>query len=155
MNVPDQITLQLVSGAGQDLGKIIVQMIVSTGQRNPRHIQFPKTDPAGRALLTREDFVGQFDDATVADLMGSWGTIRQALPVVEVSLYDPLPARAAKKSDWPLGVHEKTKWQSRAAEYAYRTSCRNPDFIAEPLKVDLEKTSEVQLPVQLRARGAG
>ena len=155
MNVPDRLVVRVVSDRENDLSGIIVQLKVSTGQRNPRHIHFPKTDAAGQAKLERPDFLGQFRDATEADLMGSWGNVEQASPLVEVSLYDPSPALAAGKSDWQLFPHERTKWSSRAAEYAYRTTCRNLEFTAGSLIVDVEKNPEFQLQVTRKPHGAG
>src|SRR5438045_2792169 len=122
MRVPSYLTVQLVGIAPVDLSGVIIQIAVSTGQRNPRHIYLPKTDRSGCASLTREDFLGQFTDYTYGDLMGSWGTIHDALPSVEVSLYDSALAVATQQQlSWPLGEHEKEKWPSREAEVAYRT----------------------------------
>jgi hypothetical protein len=154
MMVPEQINLRLITDAGQDLAAIVVELTLRTGRRNPRHIYFPKSDHLGRASLDRDDFLGQFNDATEADLMGSWGTIEQAFSTVEVSLYNPAPALAAGKSNWPLFPHERTRWSSRAAEYAYRTSCRNLLFIAEPLHVDLHETSYIRFTITPGTRGA-
>ena len=152
MKIPERITVRLVSADREDLSDVIVQMVVSTGQRNPRHIYFPKTDAAGQAMIERADFLGQFGDATESDLMGSWGDVNDVLATVEVSLYDPTPAILAGKSEWPLFKHEKTKWSSRATEYAYRTSCRNPYFTAKRVHVDLHQTSDFELAVHARGK---
>lgn len=160
LKVPDIITLQLRSVEPMDLSGVIVALTVSTGQRNPRCVYFPKTDEAGRSTLDRQDFVGQFADATEEDLMGSWGAIDDAFAEVGVSLYDPAPALADPEGSmaWPLSPHEQTKWPSRAAEYAYRSTCRNLLFAATEIVVDLAATSHVELwvtPAQGRASGLG
>ena len=87
MNVPALITLLLVAESPLDLSGIIVSLIVTTGRRNPRRVYFAKTDIRGQAELTRDDFVGQFADATEADLMGSWGSLADAMSQVQVELY--------------------------------------------------------------------
>lgn len=156
MKVPKIITLQLISAPGLDLSGVIVQLTLSTGQRNPRRVSFPKTDSTGRSALDRRDLLGQFSDATQADLMGSWGSIHDVRAEVEVSLYDPAPALSAPdvSLSWPLLPHEKTKWTSRAAEYAHRTSCRNLFFHAPAVVVDLHATTHIDFPVQPAHAGA-
>lgn len=147
MKVPAEMTVQLVSQQDDDLGDLIVEMLVSTGQRNPRRIHFPKTDALGRSMVTREDFLGQFSDATEEDLMGSWGSIRDALPAVEVRLHDTKSAIKAGGRTWPLGRHERTKWPSAAVEYTYRTSSRNHEFTAAPVVVNLGSETPIVLRV--------
>ena len=155
MNVPDRITLQLIAEDPPDLGGVIVSLTVTTGRRNPRRIYFPKTDVAGRAELSRDDFVDQFADATESDLMGSWGNLADALPEVQVGLYDPGPALAMPDVSlaFPLLPHEQQRWPSRAAEYEYRTSCRNLEFVANQITVDLHATSHIQLRLARRSAG--
>jgi hypothetical protein len=153
MRPPEDIEVRVVSAEAVDLGDLIIEMVVSTGQRNPRHLLFPKTDSSGMSYMRREDFINQFKDATDFDLMGSWGGILEALPRVQVSLYDPQPALAVGSRSWPLGEHERTKWQTPAAEYAYRVSCRNLEFQATPLEVDLHHTSSIVFPVRWAPRG--
>jgi hypothetical protein len=155
MNVPELITLQLIAPGLLDLSGVIVALTVSTGRRNPRRVYFPKTDVAGHSELDREDFVGQFADATESDLMGSWGGLDDASSKVQVELYDPAPALAAPALSlaWPLLPHERQKWPSRAAEYAYRTSCRNLQFTANQITVDLHATSDIQFHVAARSAG--
>jgi hypothetical protein len=147
MRVPDEITVQVVSDDAVDLHDIIVELVVSTGRRNPRRLRFPKTDRAGRSTLAFADFVGQFSDATQQDIMGSWGTIDDALPAVEISLHDTEPAVAAGLRQWPLGKHERTRWSSPAEEYAYRTSSRNGEFTAPAVVVNLHESARVVLRV--------
>ncbi len=150
MNVPELITLQLVDPTSNNLGGIIVGLTVSTGQRNPRRVYFPKTGSNGSSVLHRDDFLGQFSDSTDADIMGSWGGIEDASSMVQVALYDPAPAREslAAALAWPLLPHEQEKWGSREAEYAYRISCRNEEFTADPLVADLHTTTHIELHVR-------
>lgn len=155
MKVPELSTVQLVAGDSLDLSNVVVSVTVTTGRRNARSVYFPKTDATGRAQLHREDFVGQFADATESDLMGSWGSLDDASSVVQVQLYDPAPALSASELSlaWPLLAHEQQKWASRAAEYAYRRSCRNLEFAAEPITIDLRATTYIELHVVARSAG--
>ena len=149
MNVPIRITVQLTSEEEADLSGIIVEMVVTTGQKNPYRIYFPKTDTAGTATLTRKDFIGQFKDHWESGLMDHAGTLESADPWVRVSLYDPSWSIANRQLAlaWPLMKHERTKWSSRQAEYQSRVSSRNRDFIAAPLTVNLHQTKIIVLPV--------
>lgn len=146
MKVPHVITLQLMSAPLIDLSEVIVVLTVSTGQRNPRRVYFPKTDDRGRSALERDDFLGQFADATEEDIMGSWGTVDDASGSVRVTLYDPTPILNARELAlaWTLFKHEQKKWPSRAAEYEYRSSCRNPLFTATPIVVDLHAGNHIE-----------
>ena len=157
MNVPAVITLQLVSDGMLDLSGVIALLTVSNGRRNPRRVYFPKTNGKGRSTLERDDFLGQFADATQADLMGSWGTVEDASAKVEVELYDPAPIRRAPELSmaWPLLTHERNKWSSRGAEYEYRSSCRNTLFTATPIVVDLHATNHIELHVAPAQGAAG
>ena len=155
MKVPDRVTLQLLSDPDEDLTNIIVELTVSTGQRNPRRIQFQRTDSAGRSSIDRHDFLGQFSDATDTDIMGSWGSIEDAFPTVEVSLHDTSYALAAGSRTWPLGKYEKTKWPSVAAEYAYRTACRNREFRADTIFVNLYERNDIDFFVSRIAHHGG
>ena len=153
MNVPKRITVQVVSEEEADLTGIIVKMVVTTGQKNPYLIVFPKTDAAGTATLTRKDFIGQFRDHWESALMDHAGTPASADSRVEVSLYDPSWAIANKQLAlaWPLLKHERTKWSSREDEYQSRVSSRNVEFTATPITVDLHQTDAIVLPVSRRA----
>jgi len=147
MQVPDNITVRIISDEIEDLSGLIVEITIFTGKRNPRRLHFPKTEHDGCTTMTRGDLVGQFEDETQFDLMGSWGNLEDALPVVEISLHDTSNAVAAGKCLWPLGKHEKTKWSSPEAEYAYRISSRNQEFRATPVKADLRDISVILLAV--------
>jgi hypothetical protein len=149
MNVPEQITLRVVSDEESDLSDVIVDLTVSTGRKNPYHIYFPKTDRSGVATLTREDFIGQFQDHWESALMDHSGTPESAESVVRVALYDP--SWSSENPDlalaWPLLKHERSKWSSREEEYQSRISSRNGEFVATPITVDLHETHEIVLPV--------
>lgn len=150
MNVPERITVHVASSNESDLSGIIVELVVTAGQKNPYRIYFPKTDASGVATLTRDDFIGQFTDQWEAGLMDHSGTPQSADATVRVGLYDPswsVKNREAALA-WPLLKHERTKWASRDEQYRYRTTSRNDEFLVSPIVVDLEKTSDIVLPMQ-------
>lgn len=150
MNIPGRVTVHVIGTGYGDLRGIIVELIVTTGRKNPYRIYFPKTDSLGVATLTRDDFIGQFTDHWEAGMMDHSGTPESAESTVRVGLYDPswsLETRDAALA-WPLLKHERTKWSSREEEYRYRTSSRNPELLASPTPVDLEKTSDIFLPLE-------
>jgi hypothetical protein len=153
MNVPEQIRVRVECNDEADLSAVIVELIVTAGLKNPYRIYFPKTDHSGVAALTRDDFVGQFRDHWEAGMMDHSGTPETANPRVRVGLYDP---RWSKQNPdaalaWPLLTHERTKWPSREAQYRYRTSSRNEEFVVSPIEADLEKTNEIVLPITRRS----
>jgi hypothetical protein len=150
MKLPEQVMVRVTCEGVSDLSSIIVELTVATGLKNPYRIYFPKTDSWGAATLTRDDFVGQFTDHWEAGLMDHSGTPETAEPTVRVGLYDPswsLKNRDAALA-WPLLKHERSKWSSRDEEYRYRTSSRNSEFLASPIMVDIEKTSDIVLPLK-------
>lgn len=152
MNVPKRITVQLTSDEEADLSGMIVKMVVTTGQKNPYLILFPKTDRAGTATLTRIDFIGQFKDHWESALMDHAGTPASADSRVRVSLYDPSWSIANRQLalTWPLLKHQRTKWSSREEEYQWRVSSRNSAFIATPITVDLHQTQSFVFPITKR-----
>jgi hypothetical protein len=150
MKIPERIIVHAVSRGESDLSGLIVELTVTTGQKNPYRIYFPKTVSSGVATLTRDDFIGQFTDHWEAGLMDYSGTPESAASTVRVGLYDPswsLENRDAALA-WPLLKHERKKWSSRDEQYRYRTSSRNKEFLVSPIMVDLERTSDIVLPVQ-------
>lgn len=152
MKIPELITVHVESPGESDLSGIIVELMVTTGRKNPYRIYFPKTDGSGVATLTRDDFVGQFTDHWEAGLMDYSGNPESADSTVRVALYDPswsLENRDAALA-WPLLKHERTKCSSRDEQYRYRTSSRNKEFLVSPIMVDLESTSDIVLPVHRR-----
>lgn len=153
MNVPNKITVHITSAEESDLSGIIVEMAVTTGQKNPYLIYFPKTGRDGTATLTRKEFMGQFRDHWEFALMDHSGTLANADPRVRVSLYDPSWSIANRELAlaWPLSKHDRTKWSSREEEYESRVSSRNFCFIATPITVDLHQTHRIVLPITRRA----
>jgi hypothetical protein len=149
MNVPKRITVHVTSDEGADVSGIIVQMTVTTGQKNPYHIYFPKTDATGIATLTRGDFIGQFKDHWESGLMDHAGRVETADSRVFIELYDPSWSIANRKLAlaWPLLKHQRTKWSSREEEYQSRVTSRNRDFVATPITVDLHQTQDFVFPV--------
>jgi hypothetical protein len=157
MRVPEFISTRVRSKDGTPVEGLIVTLRVSAGTKNPYLIHFPKTDQSGEARLTREDFVGQFTDHWESGLMDYNGTVEQAGPVVQASLFDPTwslenPALAFA---WPLLAHERTKWSSRREEYEYRVSCRNLHYVGPVVDADLHSTSRIDLEVDLRESAGG
>jgi hypothetical protein len=150
MKIPELLKVRVVCDNESDLGDLIVEMIVTTGKKNPYRLRFAKTDRSGMSTLTRDDFIGQFTDHWEAGLMDHSGTPEDAQPTVQVGLYDP--SWSLENPDvalaWPLLSHERMKWSSRDEEYRYRMSSRNLEFVASPVMVDLEKTSDIVLPVE-------
>lgn len=150
MRIPERIRVRVECDGERDLSGFIVELTVKSGRKNPYRIYFPKTDSSGVAMLTREDFVGQFRDHWEAGLMDHDGTPETADSVVRVGLYDPTWSRENVDAAlaWPLLKHESLKWLSREEQYRYRTTTRNTDFIVTPIEVDLETTNEIALPVK-------
>jgi len=152
MKVPEVIILQVKSSGSVSVGELIVQLKVLAGRKNPYFIHFPKTDSAGHAQLTREDFIGQFKDHWESGLMDYAGTPESAAPTVDVSLFDPswLIENRSLAMAWPLLTHEKTKWKSKNEQYRYKASCRNPEYQSGPVVADLSRTNEIVLQVRAK-----
>src|SRR5699024_10030353 len=88
MRIPDAIQLQLQCRTTQDLADIVVELEVSTGLKNPYFIRFPRTDAVGKAILTRDDFIGQFKDHWEQGLMDYQGGPDDAKPNVSARLFN-------------------------------------------------------------------
>jgi hypothetical protein len=149
---PAKLFVRVISASAGRLDGIIVEMEIRAGRKNPYFVRFPKTDASGCAELTRADFVGQFEDHWEEGLMDYDGSVESALPTVEVRLFDPTWSRANRRLAlaWPLLKNERLKWSSREEEYEDRVSCRNLEFSAEPISVDLERARVVELTVARR-----
>jgi hypothetical protein len=126
---------------------VIVQIKVRSGTKNPYFIYLPKTDRSGSATITRDDFVGQFEDHFESGLMDYNGTVEDANPMVEARLYDPTWALRNEHlaMAWPLLTHERTKWKSRREAYEYLTSCRNLHFDVTPVEMNIERRPTIDL----------
>src|SRR5437773_1103823 len=144
MKLPERISLRISCRGATDLSGLIAELIVSSGKKNPYRIYSPKTDYFANATLIRNDFIGQFQDHWESGLTDRAGDIESAEAVVRVDLYDPRWSiqNRDRALAWPLLPYEQTKWASREEQYRYRTSSRNLEFIASPINVDLEKTTE-------------
>ena len=150
MNIPERVNVQVCLKSGEPVADLIVQMTVRAGDKNPYHIEFPKTDRSGTASLRREEFIGQFRDHWDAGLMDHNGTPESAHPEVEVCLYDPTPLILDPQLShaWPLLTYERTRWSSRLQRYDYRVSSRNRAFSLEPVRVNIEDTPHISLVVE-------
>ena len=149
MRVPERLVVRVSCANDSDLSDIIVEMTVTSGRKNPYRVYFPKTDRSGVATLTSDDIKGQFTDEWEAGVMDHDGTLETAEPVVRVGLYDPSWSQQHREAAlaWPLLTHERTKWPTREDQYGYRTSARNTAYVATPVLVNIEVTSEIVLPV--------
>jgi len=149
MKIPERMTVRVRLANGESVPDLLVQMKVTAGSKNPYYIEFPKTDATGTAVLTRDDFIGQFKDHWGAGLMDYNGTPESSNPDVEIRLYDPTPVIQNPQISlaWPLLSYERTKWSSRREEYDYRVSSRNSAFALAPLSVNLETTPTIDLVV--------
>ena len=150
MNLPDKIQIKLTNNDNLHIDNIIIEAKVKSGSKNHYFIHFPKTNIDGISTLTKSDFIGQFEDHLETGLMDYNGTIEKAISIVEISLYDPTPSLKNKSLVWPLLKNEKNKWNTREEEYNYRTSCSNLEFELNPILVDLEKTSYIELNIKKR-----
>lgn len=152
MKVPQQIRVRVSCDGEADLSGLIVELTVWAGKKNPYRIYFPKTDLSGVTILARGDLVGQFEDHWEAGLMDHAGTPETADSLVRIGLYDPTWSidNADAALAWPLLRYERTKWSSREEQYRYRTSTRNAEFVVSPVEIDLDKTTDIVLPVMRR-----
>lgn len=150
MNVPESITAHVVTPDGDGVERVVLELEVRAGRKNPYHIHFPATDRHGKAELLHDDFIGQFEDHWEAGLMDHDRTLETAASVVEVRLFDPTWLRANRNLAlaWPLFKHEQKKWRSREEEYLYRSSCRNSEFTGRAQLVDLEHTAAIRFVIE-------
>jgi len=150
MNGPAEIKVVVDDGAsGAPVKDAIVELTVRAGRKNPCHICFPKTDGAGSARITRDDFIGRFEDHWEAGLMDYDGSVVSASPVVLVTLFDDVRMRADERLvlAWPLLKHEAKKWKSRREAFDYFASCSNAQLRAASRSVDLHASSTIHFPV--------
>lgn len=157
VKVSERLTVRVACEGEVALSDIIVELMISTGRKNPYHLYFPKTDHNGMATLTRDEIVGQFADHWEAALMDHSGTLEEASPLVRVRLYDPTwsVANPCTALAWPLMKHERTIWSTREEGRRYRISSRNAEFVASVIEVDVEKTSNIVLTLERCMRGEG
>ena len=127
MQIASRLELEVTSNDAAPLADLIVGMRVTSGTKNPYHIYFPKTDPAGRSLLDRAAIVGQFKDHWEQGLMDFNGTLESASQTVTLFLFNAGDPHAflANALAWPLLKHEQTVWASRQDWADYFLSCHN------------------------------
>ena len=152
MRLPPSIRLRVVDRSDSPVADLIFSMYLSTGQRNPYHIAFPKTDLNGVAELSAADIQGQFDDCIQEDLMGHYGNLADADQTGVFALFDveQLRRNQVQVLDWPLMTHESTKWPSREARVSYMLSARNALFRFRDEPVMINASGEVRLSVERR-----
>ncbi len=154
MIVPDKIYIELVSNKEEDLSGIILELKISTGRRNPRYITTPKTNRKGKSELSQEDLEGQFEDHWESGQMDYSGNLKDASPIIEVSLYDLARFRENKELflAWTLLKNEKLKWKSKEEQCNYMISSMNDKFEANPLKINIHKTDTIRMRVKKSKR---
>ena len=147
MILPQRIALQATRGDGVPALGLIFQMNLTTGQKNPYHILFPKTDVAGATELAAEDVRGQFSDHWQAGLMDYSGTIEEASQQVQMQLFDVagLRDRVNLALAWPLLRHESRIWTSRQEKVDYLLSCRNNEFLFPPSTIEIPQRGGMAL----------
>lgn len=147
MKLHEKIKIKLFNENKLILENIIIQMKVISGTKNPYYIHFPKTDLNGISILTKKDFIGQFEDHYEIGLMDYNGTIESANSIVEISLFDPTWMIDNKFNSlaWPLLKNEKLQWNSRDEKYKYMTSSNNLNFYIDPVSIDLNVISLIEL----------
>jgi hypothetical protein len=152
MELFENIYLQIECKKETDLKGLIVQLKVRSGNKNPYYIFFPKSDGKGKSQLSRNDFIGQFEDHFEMGLMDYNGSIQTANPSIEVSLFDPTWMLNNKKlyMAWPLLKNEKPNWNSREEKYNYMVSCTNLEFKMKPFIIDIEKSTTIFIDVKQR-----
>ena len=152
MKLPDKIHLQIECHKKTDLKGLIVQLKVRSGKKNPYYIFFPKTDEDGKSILSRDDFMGQFEDHFESGLMDYDGSVETARPDVEVSLFDPtwLLNNKHLAMAWPLLKNERPKWNSREEQYDYMISCTNLKYQLKPFMFNIEESKYIKANVIIR-----
>jgi len=131
MKLPKQISIIVKNNLQQGIENIIVCLKVKSGRKNPYYIYFPKTNKKGTAILTEEDFIGQFKDHWEMGLMDYNGDIASANPNVELSLFDLtwLIENKQLALAWSLFKHGKIKWKTREEQYEYLFICHTCYYV--------------------------
>lgn len=154
MILPAEIRLQASCHGSTDLSGLIFELTLHSGTKNKFHIYFPKTDSSGLAVLTSDDFKGQFADHFEMGLMDYNGTIETADQRVTLTLFDrvKMAKNKANIAVWPLLRHERAQWRSRDDKLEYFLSARNDEFVVSPEKLVLP-TDEL-ITVMIEHKGA-
>lgn len=150
MELPGTIHIQVADESGNGIEGIIIQLQVVAGTKNPYEILSSKTDMDGKTQITKDDFIGQFEDHWEMGLMDYNGDIETASNKVSVRLYNPEWARENKAScmAWPLLKNEIPRWNSREEQYQYLVSCNNSEYKANQQIVDISKDNHIIVKVR-------
>ena len=141
MNLIGPVQLCVICDGEPDLSDIIVELHLQSGTKNPYYIGFPKTDPDGRASLSRAEVVGQFEDHWESGLMDYNGDLDTANPIVTVHLPDLPPSQSDLDAlrAWPLLKNERKRWTTREDMIQECLTCRNYLFTARTMSLNLEE----------------
>ena len=150
MQLPSLLSLTVHDCRGRPVAGLIIAMRITTGQRNPYSILFPKTDETGATKLTAEEVQGRFEDCISEDLMGHFGTLSDASQTVVLSLLEinQLRENLSVLRNWPLMPYEATNWLSREAKLRYLLSARNSSYACQEVSLTLSPRGEIQLQVE-------
>lgn len=153
MTLPAEICLQVGCLGNADLSELIFQLTVHSGTKNPFHISFPKTNSKGLAVLSADDFRGQFADHFEMGLMDYNGTIETADERVTLALFDPanMAKNRANLAAWPLLRHERSQWRSREGRLEYFLSTRNDLFVFSPQKIVLPTDGMISITIEQKS----
>jgi hypothetical protein len=153
MTLPPQIELRARCAEAPDLSDVIFEMQITSGSKNAYRIIFPKTTRDGHSLLCAADIAGQFTDYREMALMDYNGSLEDAVEVVTLRLFDPVPTREhyAELLAWPLFTHERRRWHSRRAFLDDLLSCRNEQFTFPGISVRLAESALIYLPLRRSA----
>lgn len=149
MELPDKISFNVVDKTKQPIEDIIVEIKVYSGTKNPYIILSPKTDLSGKTEITKDNFIGQYEDHWEMGLMDYNGTIQEAKPKADVYLFNPEWSINNKDSclAWPLLKNEQPLWNSREEQYNYLISCSNPKYKTNKQKINFSEASNVVVTV--------
>lgn len=152
MTLPAEIRIQAGCLGNADLSELIFQLTVHSGTKNPFHIYFPKTNSNGLAVLSADDFRGQFSDHFEMGLMDYNGAIETAHERTTLALFDPakMAQNRASLAVWPLLRHERSQWPSREARLEYLLSTRNDLFVLSPQKIELPTDGPISVTIEHR-----
>lgn len=149
MELPDNISVQVLDNSEKGVEGIIVELKVVAGTKNPYTILSSKTDKNGTTQISKSDFIGQFEDHWEMGLMDYNGNIEIANNNIEVYLYNPELALENKDScmAWPLLKNEIPLWNSRAEKYEYITSCNNSKYKAKNRTINIGESNNIIVKV--------
>jgi hypothetical protein len=146
MKLPAKIEIQVICNGENNLGNIIVRMIVRAGTKNPFLIYFPKTNKQGKTFITALDFIDQVNSQYEMGLMDYNGSIETASQVVGIDLrYQDI---ADKRY---LSGYDRLKWASIDEMNSYYRSCRNDKFSTKPQLIEIRRDEIIQFEINKNA----